>query len=468
MQRLFLSLHIIIAMNRTSPLRHFHYFTKLPAELRLQIWLLCLPRRIGDTWPEGFGDRFHDLCFDDDDHPKRIPAFGYPVDNICKCESCLPFAVNSNRPVISAVCREARDLVLRYGPLEECDQNMNGYGSLFGKWHMWRLPNWSRAAYYSWGLSHIIYYSDDVVDWSGPEETEIIDEWRRVFDRTQEQGVTFCTDWSLVSPPSEFAVPQQTAKTAALIHLTRWARNLVVPLVVRQVTIHIMRRHAATTNLFGRLAEEPCQDVDIDDTDTLAEYYALWDTFTVDKHKKRVARREVWRSLLHKNKYARQVAESEQQWRYQMLLAAWYDERQNPAAHHALAGVFPSCCNIELNLHTDGFPHIDTHPPDYSHPWVAETWAGLPTLRPMIRFRLCPDPECLVDRGGPRFRFKRLSASQKLKQLLLTRQRFLFRGQGRWRWRAWAAGIWDARRGRAPGLPYHRRWRKRLGISVRG
>lgn len=331
---------------------------------------------------------------------------------------------------------------------------------------MWRLPNLSRAAYYTWELRHISYYSDEVVDWSDPRQTAVIDEWRRVFDRIQEQGLTFCTDWSPLSPASLDYVPQQTVKTAALMQLTRWARNLVVPLVVRQVTIHITGQQAATTNLFGRLAEEPCQDVNVDDTDALAEYYALWDVYTADKHKKRVAHREVWKSILHKDIHAKQVAEDQEQWRYQMLLAAWYAERQDPAARDALAGAFPSCCNLDIDLHADGFPHRDAHPAYYSHPWVAKTWPALPTLRPMIRFRLCPDPECLAERGRPRFTFKRLSATKKLKRSLQARQRFRFRGRGRWRWRSWAKGPWKARRGKAPGLPYRRRWLKPWGIDV--
>lgn len=465
-------------MSSAAPSRRFHYFTKLPAELRLKIWLLCLPRRTSDNWPEGFWSEGYNLRFRNQDGPddhyyagRRMAPPKIKVDHICTCELKLSFVLNSNRPVISAVCREARDLVLRYGALEDHEQKP-GFGHLWGRWYMWRLPNLSRAAYYTWNLYNIFHYPDEVVDWSDPEQVAITDLWRQVFERIQEQGLTFCTDWSVVSPFSDRGGIQQTVKVTLTTHFVRLARGLVVPLVVRHVPIHITRQQAATTDLFGRLAEEVYQDVDVDDADGLAAYYALWDAFTADKHKKRVARRELWNKILpqHKYNYATQVAEELQQWQYQMLLAAWYDERSHlddPQARDALDGAFPSSCDLlARDVHENGFPRRTEHPPDYWHPWVIKTTAALPTLKPVIRFRLCPDPMCLVERGRSRFTFKKLSGTDKLKRSLRARQYFRFRGRGRWRWRSWAKGVWKARRGKAPGLPYRRRWLKPDGIPV--
>lgn len=397
-QRLLVSLSLClffnasVSMSDTYPLRHFHYFKKLPAELRLQIWLLCLPHRISENYPERFGERFFEFGIDYKERARRhLPQ--RRVDHICKCQSYLPFALNSNRPVISGVCREARDLVLRFGPLEDCEQKSN-WGHPWGRWYMWQLPNLSRAVYYSWRLDYRTFesdsddYDDDSsVDEGDREYAGIRDELRQVFDRTQEQGLTFCTDWEILSRVSgEVGGGGKAPKMAALLQFARLALNLTVPMAILEVTIHIMRRQAATTNLFGRLAEEPCQDIDVDDTDTLAEYYALWDTFTVDKHKKRVARREVWKNILQNGKYAKQVAEQQLEWQYQMLFALWYDERRDPAVRDALAGAFPSYCNPDPKLYKYGFPRSDWYPPDYSHPWVAETWPTLPTLRPKIDF----------------------------------------------------------------------------------
>ncbi|KAL3703665.1 hypothetical protein TMatcc_010854, partial [Talaromyces marneffei ATCC 18224] len=75
-----------------SSITTFHFFPKLPIELRLQIWRLCLPQRVYEK-----DNPFYPIVFRllDDDGPSP-------------CLLHQTTEANRRPPVITRVCRESR------------------------------------------------------------------------------------------------------------------------------------------------------------------------------------------------------------------------------------------------------------------------------------------------------------------------------------------------------------------------
>lgn len=77
----------------------FHLFPKLPAELRLEIWRLCLPQRVCEK-----DQAFPYIVFNEPDDDAPVPCLLYQTTE-----------VNGRPPVISRICRESRDVALQTG-----------------------------------------------------------------------------------------------------------------------------------------------------------------------------------------------------------------------------------------------------------------------------------------------------------------------------------------------------------------
>lgn len=436
----------------------FHRFTQLPPEIRLQIWRLCLPRRISDGyWPEKYQPLFTDHEFLHEMWREGQEAAPRRPEHICECRSDLPLILNSNRPVISAVCREARNLTLGYGAMV-ASKRLRWAAPRLGRWYFWSLPNLSKFVYFTQPTESGDPYPYVGMENYGCDRDMLLYGWRDAFQLARDRNVPLCIDWSLIAPDQDQRLPLQSMQKDLLAQFVQLAEGAEIPCVMRVIYIHATRQAAAATNLFGRLAEEPCQDIAVDNIAMLQEYYIFWNMHITSEPRKRVARRVCWNFILNKDGYQKEVQEAQVTWKYQLLFAAWYTQRKKKSfsSDQPLANAFPT---YTMSVDEEDFPNEEDHPPDYAHPWVVKTWASLPKLQPMIRFRLCPDLECLALCGRPKYKFKDLSDAERLNRSLRARQYYRFRGRGRWRWRSWAKGIWKtARRCKAPGLPYRGHW----------
>ncbi|KAJ5381942.1 uncharacterized protein N7496_004370 [Penicillium cataractarum] len=223
----------------------FHLFPKLPTELRLQIWRLCLPHRVTELdnpTPEGLYDSNQPVC-----HLKHTSI------------------LNGSSPVIARVCTESRKVAYQ--------SNANSYESL----HKDFYKDLSPFDMFDSPTAESDYWMDperDIVhlnysprygwiayahDWGNPFRTLA---W---FAERNGGRVSFMEEWIvwLRSDPKA---------AEALVDLERVERWLVV---LRVVVIHADAGDVEKTGLFGLLGDALVQVVPVSEEARVNAFYDL-------------------------------------------------------------------------------------------------------------------------------------------------------------------------------------------------
>ncbi|CEJ93625.1 hypothetical protein VHEMI09203 [[Torrubiella] hemipterigena] len=432
--------------------QNFHYFPRLPPEIRLLIWNLCLPRRINDYDPNSLISLPRRCTFlpdvDRDDEWDEWDEFnGYDdraAGNICECDDDHQMKINSKPPVIASVCRESRNLVLQHGPIEKQ-----------GDYCVWRVPNTGRFTIWDIDLPAGDYDSDSMLPWDVDFQS-MLQDWRAMFAWAAKHNTRLCIYWVFMKLRAFDCIFYGSPQAAVMAETMDLAKNMVIPVIFRTITFHISQKEAARSDLFGRLGEEACQLVDVRDRKALIRYYCLWDTIVPDEyeHKKHQCREVLFTFVLGRRGYRSAVAKLMAHWEHYFLFAAWISVMTKNPDDTALSGAFPRYAEYSLSR---SFPSSRACPADDTHPWIIARKASMPVFQPKICFRFCPSLKCRMLLGRSRFQFQRLSKEETLQRSLRAKQRWRFRGRGRWRWRSWARGKWKKYRGKAPGLPYRKR-----------
>lgn len=229
--------------------RDFHLFPKLPTELRLHIWRLCLPHRVTELdnpTPEGLWDEKQPIC------QLRHTSI-----------------VNGSAPVIARVCHESRGIAYQ--------ANANSYESLHTDFYKamspfdmfdcptaesdyWMDPDRDAVHLnYSPGYGWIAYSHD----FGNPFRTLAF------FAARNGGNVSFMEGWLgwLRSDPKS---------EEALKDLERVENWLVV---LRVVIIHLEDRAAAQTGLFGLLGDVRVQVVPVSEQAKLSALFDLAERF---------------------------------------------------------------------------------------------------------------------------------------------------------------------------------------------
>ncbi|KAJ2979700.1 hypothetical protein NQ176_g3097 [Zarea fungicola] len=158
---------------------------------------------------------------------------------------------------------------------------------------------------------------------------------------------------------------------------------------VETIVLHVTRQQAADSGLFGRLGEDLCQLVDVDDREGLRQYYQFWKSTSPCKHRTKSTLSRAWAFLLANDAYRREVDDWLVKLEYVLLAAVWKTARANEHPSDAsLDGVFPPHEHVN-------FPIFDCHKIVETHPWVIATREWLPSVLPRICFRVCWEPRCI-------------------------------------------------------------------------
>lgn len=244
------------------PALDFPLFSQLPAELREEIWRLCLPHRVWEmTQPVG------EIVFCQPDN----------MDGPWPCKLQHTTYMNGRPPLISRVCRESRSVAFKTGSIlphhsndrlpeaywmSSIDVNVAWQDRARDSAHL----NWTSAyepEYDYFGSPvHCIAWEASRLPGGGSLMAEYLD---RYFG--------FHTWFNPVGPPiTTPRSPDKLNDFEALKQLSNWL------VVMRVIVVHSDLKTAAGTDLFGLLGDAPVQIVDVSEEAKIEAYLDLAET----------------------------------------------------------------------------------------------------------------------------------------------------------------------------------------------
>lgn len=162
-------------------------------------------------------------------------------------------------------------------------------------------------------------------------------------------------------------------------------RTLLVCL--RMVSIHAPLQPAIESGLFGRLGEERVTLVDATDTERKEQYRAFWEKYGRRPDLNPYRFFDKW---CQQGEWAREQAEGLQ---LLWLVSRWFKDKDSVPSTATAWKKQPSNSNTDsypsMLRFLDGMDIRKSWTPDREHPWVRDTLASLPQIRPTVMFRLC-------------------------------------------------------------------------------
>ncbi|KAL4745508.1 hypothetical protein BDW72DRAFT_211287 [Aspergillus terricola var. indicus] len=205
----------------------FHFFPKLPPELRLEIWRLCLPHRVYEL-----DNPFNEVVY------IQLPYFPCTLQDASY--------INGREPDIARVCREARAVAYESGHIFEPKRDDSVTWAASTSLYQWLDP--ARDAVH--------------LNWTPP--------YRADFNSAGNHPLRFL---ALVA-----SVTAGGSASFMLDQLTSARSSDTPPLVVvLVVVIHADRKTGAESGLFGLLGDAPVQIVEVADQARIDAYFALVD-----------------------------------------------------------------------------------------------------------------------------------------------------------------------------------------------
>ncbi|EEP79266.1 predicted protein [Uncinocarpus reesii 1704] len=362
-------------MNNNS----FHYFPRLPLELRRLIWKLCLPHRIAEEDTPDFlldGNESRQACYGD-----RITH------------------QNAQPPTIAFVNRESREVALENGHRLELDDTT----SLAAIWVQPRRDvlhlNWTRLRYIVWGnaddpaspIAMYLWRAEDL-GMQPSVVAEIIRPFslKALFDHPD--GADACDNpWFLYHRSRN----QEVSDIAYCAESPSFSR---LDVTMSAVSLHITRKTALRSGLFGLLGDAPVQMVDVGDEARLKEFQALYREYALEK--------EPAVQTLFETFTSPRFQAAVQAWKSQAeLLILAYMWRLARRDNLDILGTNPGSAWLpqlpeQAFLGMPEYLPDAEYSPDERHPWVKQARESAPKLRPRIMVRYCTN-ECYIKERLP-------------------------------------------------------------------
>ncbi|KAE8162607.1 hypothetical protein BDV40DRAFT_312273 [Aspergillus tamarii] len=336
----------------------FHYFMRLPLEVRRLIWEHCLPYRIAE---------------------EDIPAFLLDGDE--SRQGCFPNRtthLNTRLPVIAFINSESRQVALEHG---RWDQGQ-GPVRLESIWvqprrDVWHI-NFTRMSYDVLGpandpgcpMPDFLYHAAEL----GMQPSIVAEvihyfDLKALLDGTaddvdDDDDETFCFQ---SFRHAGMCHPLYNEDARDIAGFAEYAPRLDVAMVA--VALHVTREVALRSGLFGLLGDAPVQMVDVDDDARLRKFQALFKEQALEKEPAVQALFE----LLTSNRFRAAVERWKREAEWVFLASLWdYAQRGNVD----ILGTNPGSAWIPYLSAPD---HIDLHrySPNESHPWVKEARQSL-------------------------------------------------------------------------------------------
>ncbi|KAJ5097075.1 hypothetical protein N7456_007796 [Penicillium angulare] len=227
--------------------QEFPQFSQLPAELRLAVWLLCLPCRVVEI------DKFQEARFPIPDCEFTAPCKWHHTTKVNQCRL----------PRISQVCHESRQVALKAGRIsDKSDVPVDAkWDSTLLKENL-RVDPIPDSLHLHWDPSLTPFCSS-----GGPFKGSALE--HLTYRASQAQGGSFMfyyIEGDLDNYDKRIKMKDKLGALQAL-------QNAAV--VMRTVVIHMTIKNARSTGLFGLLGDAPIQIVNVFDTERQAAYYDL-------------------------------------------------------------------------------------------------------------------------------------------------------------------------------------------------
>ncbi|KAL6700986.1 hypothetical protein J3F84DRAFT_359825 [Trichoderma pleuroticola] len=366
-------------MGAQSTELEFPQFSLLPSEIRLQIWVYCLPRRIVQR-----DDPFY-LVEDREEQ---------------KCWSVRPTYQNAAPPLIASVCRESRHVVRKWGKTIAQDFHLN-----LG-------PIWIQPRLDRYNLNCDIRYVWDDEDYL-ITMYEFLEEG---FYRLDMMPVSLRADYFFPfflepqkdplheypsldiqgKPYHEYSEdgPYEVYATNAEMPFTSVSESATLTFIC----IHATKEQAADSGLFGILLDAPVQLVDYDDNERLEQFYALFQKGCCNDKRSEVSK--LFDSIL-----APGFRSNVESWRenvdWLMMANAWRRAKKglwNSITIEGDPGLIwnPPLREDQTRIYMNSTFHTQINTFDNHHPWVVQAKKELPRVTPKIQFLLCTD-DCDVN-----------------------------------------------------------------------
>ncbi|KAI2701359.1 hypothetical protein CBS147332_7961 [Penicillium roqueforti] len=366
----------------------FHYFMRLPLELRRIIWMHCLPYRIAE-----------------EDIPECL--FNGCESNQA-CDTRKTMKQNAQQPTITFVNSESRLVALEQGQILKSVE-INTLESIWVQPHRDVLHlNWIRLYYTIWGVDHdapgradeFLLHAKDL-----GMRPSVMAELIRPFNL---KAVLDGGDGS--DPPGDLSpfhigvsvmpvLPYHCIEgddMREMVDVLLWAKGQrsMLDIAMAGVSLHITREAALRSGLFGLLGDAPVQMIDVDDRARLREFEALFREHTLEKEPA-----------------VQKLFDAFTSSRFQKATEKW----KRKAEWYILAYMWQSARDRELgilgtNPGSAWLPHLSEEKnismsqylPDERHPWVKQARQVAPKLRLRIMVRYCTN-ECCIKELRPEF-----------------------------------------------------------------
>lgn len=338
----------------------FHYFTRLPPEIRHLIWQHCLPCRVAQE------DEAYFLL---DGNESR--------------QACLANRIrvrNSQPPAIAFVSKESRQVALEHGVELELQDTL----SMDLIWVQPRRDmlhlNWVRRRYNVWGNADDPTSPICMFLWRAEDhrmEPSVVAEIIHPFDL---EALLNGGEGAIVSrDPWLFYHNGQNQELSDIAACVDWQRSIGIAMAA--VSLHITEEAALQSGLFGLLGDAPVQMVDFKDDARLREFQALFEQHALDKEP--VV--QTFFKLFASPEFKTAVESWRQQAEWLILAYMWQRARDENIDK---LGAKPGLAWVP-ELVEQKYIHMSQYVPNGEHPWVKEARQSMPELRPRIMVQYC-------------------------------------------------------------------------------
>lgn len=334
----------------------FHYFPRLPKEIRELIWECCLPNRIAEY-----------------DGPWHL-LDGFRVRQACHPKSSM--RENSRLPAIAAVNFESRQVVMRSGTWMKIEDQ--GAPWLKSIWVQPRIDvlhlNWVRHCWmveaHSFGNRSWFEVESFVCKVSelGMGQLSITADVIHPFrlDMLADDYHNYVSpnslDLEVPSSPDDEDVADFASLAGRAEEIPR-----VLHVAMAAVSLHVSREAASKSGLFGLLGDAPVQMVDVNDNARLERFETFYNNNAIEKEKEPKVQIlfDLFKTSQFRDAVAlwKEIAES-------MLLSEYWHWAQE-------------------------WYEISVKEPEEDHPFMEKAQKTTFKLRPQIMIRHC-DHECYI------------------------------------------------------------------------
>lgn len=358
----------------------FHYFPKLPFEIRCLIWELCLPQRIVEEDAPFFlldGNESRQACW------------------------ALPTTYqNARQPVIAMVNKEAQKIAKEHGRMIQMQESTN----LDSIWAQPRRDvlhlNWTRMRYAVYGdpdgfsspLAMFIWQAEEL----GMQPSVVAEILHPLSIKALLEGGSASENPSVNYISVKNNDLSDIADCAKLADRTDQHLNITMA----AASLHITREAVLRSGLFGLLGDAPVQMVDFDDDDRLRQFHELFKQNAMDEEPKVQILFDTFQTLQFRT--AVEIWTRQAEW---MIFARMWQRAQEPIytkepetkIYVEEIGTKPSLAWLP-ELREKVFIDMDEHSPNMDHPWVKRALRIAPRLRPQIMVRYCTNKCYMKDR----------------------------------------------------------------------